>query len=83
MVQTFKQWCLNAARCLCRCEGQGDILQACLVLLGLAACVPVLLLQGWTARPVKPDVTFEQFMREAQSADQKAWIDAIAEVSQY
>ena len=70
---------MNAARC----EGQGDILQACFVLLGLAASMPVLLLQEWATLPVKPNVTFQQFMREAQSAGEVIWIAAIAEVSQY
>ena len=50
---------------------------------GLAASVPVSILQEWTTRPVKPDITFQQFMRAAQFADELTWINAIAKVSQY
>ena len=57
-------------------------MQKCLVLLGLAASVPVLLLQEWQTQPVQPDVTFQEFMREAQDAGQEFWIKAFAKVSQ-
>ena len=58
-------------------------MQELLVVLGLAASVPVLLLQEWTRQPVKPDITFQQFMREAQFADEDTWTGTIVEVSQY
>ena len=45
--------------------------------------MPVLLLQEWQTQPVKPDTTFQEFMREAQGAGEAIWIAAIAQVSQY
>ena len=45
----------------------------------LAAIIGVLLLQDWAKQPVNPDITLQQFMREAQFADEEAWINAIAD----
>lgn len=57
-------------------------LQGSLILPCLAAIIGALLLQDWAKQPVTPDSTFQQYMREAQFADEETWITAIAEVSQ-
>ena len=56
---------------------QGSPILPCLATVICSA----LLLQDWATQPVRPDVTLQQFMREAQFADEEAWIATIVEVS--